>query len=72
MSGMYDREYWAIRENANAELLGIIREIAPGLNNPLIRKINREHWSQNGWWFYVITKTEYETYRAFGIKDFSL
>jgi len=71
MSGMYDREYWSIRESANAELIGIIREIAPGLNNPLIRKINREHRISN-WWFYVITKTEYETYRAFGIKDFSL
>ena len=71
MSGMYDREYWAIRESADAELIGIIREIAPGLNSPLIRKINREY-RISSWWFYVITKTEYETYRAFGIKDFSL
>jgi len=70
-----DIAYLAVRKGkvrtTSGELLGILstRRSGTGLAAVVVHIVTRKVGNGN-WWFDELTKTEFETYREFGIREF--
>lgn len=67
-----DGWYWAVRSKKDMEIFGIFKVDRPGrLTGSMIEPIKKQV-GHNDWWFSIITKVEYETYREFGFIEYKI
>lgn len=66
------RYYWIIRDNATKEAIGVFEDVEPFIDSTIIVSGLNRVIGDGKWDWYDITKAEFETYQAFGFKEYKI